>query len=168
MVNKENKILFVDLDICSRECPECVVDCSYYYHTQEKGNGITNLREFITYNTICRKCEEPHCVSACRYDALKKKDDGTLVRHSMRCASCKSCSTACPYGTIYPELISFKFQACDLCQDRRDDGKNPVCIKTCPYSALALKDKKDVDQENTFMIGDQIMAHSKHWQRERI
>ena len=39
--------LFVDLDICAAgECKECVIKCSYYYHTQRPGNiGIISVAE---------------------------------------------------------------------------------------------------------------------------
>ena len=162
------KRLFIDLDICAAgECEKCVVECSYFYH--RGNNGIVSVAELATYALVCRRCESPHCVQACPVEALEqqKDKDKLLIRHNMRCISCKSCSHACPYGTIYPELVPFLVHNCDFCLDRRETKNEPLCIKTCPYGALSLKDAKEELGENTFLVGDNITVHSTHWQSEK-
>src|SRR4030042_3222894 len=138
-----DKRLYIDLDVCSTgQCKDCVIKCSYYYHTQGIGNnGIISVAELAAYALVCRRCEEPHCVNACPVEALEqeKKKDKLLVRHNMRCISCKSCSHVCPYGTIYPELVPLLINNCDFCLDRRDKKDEPLCITTCPYGALSLR-----------------------------
>jgi Fe-S-cluster-containing dehydrogenase component len=162
---KGPKRLFLDLDICSTTCPECVVKCSYFYHPDNI--GITSVRELATHCVICRKCDEPHCVNSCKYDALEKQEDNVLVRYGMRCVSCKSCSHACPYGTIYPELVPHAFQNCDFCLDRRGEKDDPICIPTCPYGALSIKEGDFNLDENTFLVGANLLVHSTHWMREK-
>lgn len=160
--------LFVDLDICSTgQCKECVIQCSYFYHPVN--NGIISVAELATYFLVCRRCEEPHCVNACPVDALEQQLDKEklLIRHNMRCISCKSCSYACPYGTIYPENVPFIVHNCDFCLDRRDKPKEPLCIKTCSYGALSLKKREDKLPENTFLVGNNLVIHSTHWEREK-
>lgn len=157
--------LFVDLDICSTKCPECVIKCSYFYHPENI--GITSVRELATYCAICRKCEEPHCVNSCKFEALEKQKDNLLVRYGMRCVSCKSCSHACPYGTIYPELVPLAFHNCDYCLDRKKEKGEPVCISTCPYGALGIKEGEFGPDKNTFLVGENVLVHSTHWMRER-
>ena len=160
-----SKKLFVDLDICSTTCKECVVDCSYFYHPDN--NGIYPVRELITYQVVCRKCEDPHCVNSCPHNALEKQDDGTLKRYYLKCVECKSCSHACPYGTIYPELTPYLNSKCDLCLDRRDNRKEgTVCVDSCPYSALAIKDIEADKENNLFEVDKNIVVHSTHWERE--
>ena len=164
--------LFIDLDICLQgECKECVIQCSYLYHSQQPpgNNGITSIAELASYALVCRRCEEAHCVNSCPSDALEqqKDKDNLLIRHNMRCVSCKSCSHACPYGTIYPETVPLLIHNCDFCFDRRDENNQLLCIKTCPYNALSLK-PVDIDlDENTFRVGDNLIVHSTHWQREK-
>lgn len=163
--------LFVDLDVCATgECEECEIECSYLYHRQDSGNnGIISVAELATYALVCRRCEDPHCVPACPVDALEQQEDKDklLIRHNMRCISCKSCSHACPYGTIYPELVPLLVNNCDFCLDRLDKENEPLCIKTCPYEALKLvKGNKELD-ENTFLVGDNLIIHSTHWEREK-
>lgn len=160
--------LFIDLDVCaSEQCKECVIKCSYLYHPGN--NGIISVAELATYYLVCRRCEEPHCVNACPVEALEqqKDRDNLLIRHNMRCISCKSCSHACPYGAIYPELVPSLIHNCDFCLDRRDKEDEPLCIKTCPYDALRLASADIELDENTFLVGDNLIVHSTHWQREK-
>ncbi|MBN2121276.1 MAG: 4Fe-4S dicluster domain-containing protein [Candidatus Omnitrophica bacterium] len=164
----KDKRLFIDLDICMGEkCRNCQIQCSYFYHSGN--NGIISVAELATYALVCRKCEEPHCVNACPAEALEQQKDKNkiLVRHNMRCVSCKSCSHACPYGTIYPELVPLLIHNCDFCLDRRDIKDEPLCIKTCPYGALSLKEASSELTDNTFLVGDNIIVHSTHWDREK-
>lgn len=156
---ESGKKLFIDLDICNSEtCDECVIKCSYFYHPYN--NGVISLIELATYALICRQCEEPHCVDSCPKDALEKQEDGTLVRHTVRCVSCKSCAHACPYGTIYPMMLPRMGFICDYCQGR-DDYK---CVPTCPYGALSVVDS-DIEGENIFHLGNRLVVHSTHWDR---
>ena len=163
--------LFIDLDICvSGQCKKCEIKCSYFYHRQAPdNNGIISVAELASYALACRRCEEPHCVNACPKEALEqdKEKDKLLIRHNMRCVSCKSCSHACPYGTIYPELVPLLIHNCDFCLDRRSEKDEPLCIKSCPYGALRLE-KADIKlDENSFLVGDNLIVHSTHWQREK-
>lgn len=171
MKKDEGKRLFVDLDVCaSGECKGCVSKCSYFYHRQTENNGIISIMELAAYALVCRRCEEAHCIDACTVEALEQDEDKDklLVRHNMRCISCGSCSHACPYGSIYPELVPLLVHSCDFCLDRRDEKDEPLCITTCPYGALSLK-KADIKlDENTFLVGDNLIVHSTHWDRERV
>jgi Fe-S-cluster-containing dehydrogenase component len=160
--------LFVDLDVCQAgECKDCVIQCSYFYHSGN--NGVISIAELGTYYLVCRKCEEPHCVNACPVEALEQQEDKEklLIRHNMRCISCRSCSHACPYGTIYPEHVPYIVHNCDFCLDRRDKRDEPLCIKTCPYGALKMMERDSKLPENTFLVGDNLIIHSTHWEREK-
>lgn len=164
----KDKRLFIDLDVCSTgQCKKCEIECSFYYHPNN--NGIISVTELATYVLVCRRCEEPHCVNACPQDALEqqKDKDKLLIRHNMRCISCKSCSHACPYGSIYPENVPLLIHNCDFCLDRRNQSDEPLCIKTCPYGALSLKGADIQLDQDTFLVGDNIIVHSVHWQREK-
>ncbi len=85
----------------------------------------------------------------------------------MRCVSCGSCSHACPYGTIYPENVPLLAHNCDFCLGRRDEKDEPLCIGTCPYGALSIKAGDTALDENTFLVGDNLIVHSTHWDREK-
>jgi len=160
--------LYIDLDKCfSGECKKCEIKCSYLYHPGNE--GVISIAEMATYALVCRKCEEPHCVLACPEEALEQqeKKEKLLVRHNMRCISCKTCAHACPYGTIYPEIVPLFASACDYCLDRRGGKDEPLCIKSCPCEALALKEAGAQLDENTFLVGENMIVHSTHWDREK-
>ncbi len=159
--------LYVDLDVCaSGRCAGCEVQCSYFYHPDN--NGIVSVAELATYALVCRRCEQPHCVSACPVQALEREEKGNLlVRHNMRCVGCGSCSHACPYGTIYPENVPMLVHVCDFCLDRRGERDEPACIASCPHGALALRRADEELPPDTFLVGDDLIVHSTHWVRER-
>lgn len=164
----KDKRLYIDLDVCATgECKKCVIQCSYFYHPDNI--GIISVVELATYVLVCRRCEEPHCVNACPVEALEqqKEKNKLLIRHNMRCISCKSCSHACPYGSIYPENVPLLIHSCDFCIDRRKEKDEPLCIKSCPYGALSLKEGDIELDENTFLVGDNLIVHSTHWNREK-
>lgn len=160
-----NKKLYIDQEKCDK-CPDpkCVIECSYYYHPDNI--GITNLRELAKYAIYCRKCEYGTCVQSCPQDALEKIEEGVLKRYNMRCISCKSCSTACPFGTILPELLPFLIDQCDYCMDRSDDNNPPVCVKTCPYNAVEFKEVQEDVENNIYKVNDNLYVRSIQWARK--
>ena len=160
--------LFVDLNICEQaECKACTARCSYFYHPEN--NGVLSIAELASYALVCRRCEEPHCVAACPVEALEQQPDmeNLLVRHSIRCVSCKTCSHACQYGTIYPENVPMLIHNCDFCLDRRDNEAEPLCATTCEYGALRLQSGDQELSDDDFLVGDNLIVHSTHWMREK-
>lgn len=157
------KRLFIDLEKC-RRCKECPVKCSYFYHPEN--NGTLALREFATYALICRQCEEANCVEACTKEALEKQENGTLKRYNLRCISCKSCSIACPFGTILPELIPYYTSACDYCLGRSPDVKVPDCIEGCPKDAVEFKEVTEDPDKGVYFIGDRLAVYTVSFKKK--
>ncbi len=153
------KRLFIDLELCDK-CRECKVACAYFYHPQN--NGIDSLREYATFATICRQCAEAPCVNSCYHNALEKQADGLLKRYSMRCTSCKSCAIACPFGVIFPELIPYINSRCDYCLSLGKQ-KMPLCVSSCFYKAVELKEVAEDKEKNIFLVGDNLAVHSLKW-----
>jgi Fe-S-cluster-containing dehydrogenase component len=167
-VRRPPQRLFIDLDLCaSADCEACAVQCSYPFHPGN--NGIVSLTELATYALVCRRCEAPHCVNACPRDALEQRrdDNNRLVRHGFRCVSCRSCSHACPYGTIYPEHVPQFISNCDFCLERRSAPREPLCVATCPSGALRLVAADDDPDDHTYLVGKSLLVHSTHWERAR-
>jgi Fe-S-cluster-containing dehydrogenase component len=110
------------------------VRCSYKHHPGNR--GFDSLLEMIRFALICRRCELAPCVKACPNDALEKvaserNDAGILVRHNMLCTGCGTCAVACPFGTIYTDLIPYPSSVCDRCEGRLAEGEKPLCVTTC-------------------------------------
>jgi len=158
------KRLILNLDICSA-CPQCVIACSYYYHPGNK--GIDRLRELVTYALVCRRCEYGTCVQACPVEALERDSTGVLSRYSMRCIGCGSCAHACPFGTIYLDLLPYQLSGCDLCRDRAL-RELPLCVRTCPYGALGYLEVEEDKEKGVYLVDDGIAVISHHWARHKI
>ncbi len=157
------KRLYIDLEKC-RECESCVVKCSYFYHPFN--NGIIYLREIGEFATTCRKCENAPCVTACPYEALEKQDNGIVKRYTMRCVSCNTCSYACPFGTILPELIPYATSRCDYCIKRLGDKEEPLCIQGCSQDAVKFGDFKPDEKNFEFLVNDSLIVRSIPWKKE--
>ncbi|MDD5196946.1 MAG: 4Fe-4S dicluster domain-containing protein [Candidatus Omnitrophota bacterium] len=157
------KRLFIDLDICNK-CKECRAACDYFYHPQN--NGITSLREYATFATICRHCEEAPCVDSCYHNALERASDGHIRRHKMLCTSCKSCSVACPFGIIFQDFIPYLDSACDYCLGR--SAQLPKCVSSCPEKAIEIREVEESLEKDIYFVGEHLAVHSCRWSREDV
>ena len=159
--------LYIDLDVCaSGACDGCDVHCDYFHHV---GNsGVRSIMELTAYALVCRRCEDPHCVSACPHDALEQQPDkgNVLVRHASRCVNCRSCSMACPYGTIYPDCVPLLTHNCDFCLGRLNADEEPLCVRTCSVGALRYVEADAANGDHTYRVGENLIVHSTHWERD--
>lgn len=160
-----SKRLFVDLEIC-RQCDDCKVNCSYFYHPFNE--GALYVRELAEFAAKCRKCENAPCVKSCPTDALEKQEDNIIKRYNLRCVSCKTCSYACPFGTILPELIPYAVSRCDFCLDRLNEGENPVCVGGCGEGAIQYGKFEADPAKFTFKVGDHLIVRAIPWKKEEF
>jgi Fe-S-cluster-containing dehydrogenase component len=148
-----NEKLIIDLAKCKLQ-EESGVRCSYKHHPENK--GFDSLLEMIRFALVCRRCEGAPCIKACPRKALEKIhitqltpgpvpgakpcpqvaglnkiDAGILKRANMLCTGCGTCAIACPFGTIYTDLIPFPSSVCDVCRGRLQPGEKPLCVQTC-------------------------------------
>ena len=157
------KKLLIDLDLYA-ENKDRDFGCSYFYHSDNK--GVKSLLELATYAIICRKCELAPCVQACPNEALEKRDDKILQRYNMRCTSCKSCSHACPFGTIYTEMMTYLVPRCDLCLDRLGEAEEPACLKGSAEGVLKFGDFKEDEKNGVYAVGKNVLVKTDRWERD--
>jgi Fe-S-cluster-containing dehydrogenase component len=115
------------------------IRCSYKHHPENK--GFDAVLEALRFSLICRRCESAPCVAACPRGALEKipsegNDAGVLKRANMLCTGCGTCALACPFGTIYADLMPFASSVCDLCEGRLESGEKPLCVRTCEDGSI--------------------------------
>jgi Fe-S-cluster-containing dehydrogenase component len=159
--------LIINLAKCGLQS-ETGVQCSYKHHPENK--GFDSLLEKVRFALICRKCEAAPCIGACPMDALEKIDTGkgdagTLKRANMLCTGCGTCAIACPFGTIYTDLIPFPSSVCDVCHDRLAPGEKPLCVNTCSDGSIDYAEVKDA--EDVVELDDNIVvkvAEGTRWE----
>ncbi len=164
--------LVIDLARCDQcRAPECSVDCSRP-DSSDGGRAMLALREKATFEVICRRCAHASCVLACPFDALERNADGVITRHNLRCVSCKSCAVACPFGTIYDELLPFYSlsyeSGCRACVAAAA-GEAPPCVGSCPEGALEYRDVDDEDEAVHVVdecLAVQVSARARLWNRQ--
>jgi len=158
------KRLFIDLTKCT-ECAQCTLDCSYFYRAKMTDHGILSMRELGSFLVFCRRCENPGCVAACRFEALERQKDGVLRRYNLRCVSCKCCSHACPFGTILPDTLPFYVSRCDFCLER---GSEPSCLIGCVNKAIEFKEVEESAKDGIYLIGEHVAVKSPKWDRKDV
>ena len=134
--------------------------CSYPFNSNI--SGLINMIEMATYSLICRHCENGSCVRSCPTEALFRSEDGIIKRYNMRCISCKSCSVACPFGTIIPEMLPYRVTACDYCLERVKDV--PFCVKDAKNKDILDYIEITSINKDYMNIGENIAVYSTKWQ----
>ncbi|MFP4546983.1 MAG: 4Fe-4S dicluster domain-containing protein [Fidelibacterota bacterium] len=140
------------------------IKCEYFYHRENAGGlSLMEVAEFAVY---CRQCKEAFCVTVCPKDALEHRDDGLIVKHNMRCVGCKSCTLACPFGTIFPEVMNYITSKCDLCLKKleKDPDYIPLCVSSTPEKILEMREiEAENPRESLFFYGDHIAIKANDW-----
>lgn len=84
----------------------------------------------------CMHCADPACVKVCSSGAISKRRDGFVLIDGKRCAGCRKCEQACPYGAPQFHAARKVMTKCDFCQDLLAQGEKPACVAACPTRAL--------------------------------
>jgi anaerobic dimethyl sulfoxide reductase subunit B (iron-sulfur subunit) len=133
-------------------CSTCSVACKDW-HNIDAGPAswrrVTTLEQgkypkvFVTFLSLsCVHCAHPPCLAACPAGAItKQQEDGIVVVDRGACLGKErcgmACALACPYDAPQFEADdNAKMQMCDLCLERWQEGRKPVCVDACPMRAL--------------------------------
>ena len=94
---------------------------------------------FSWRSAACLHCDPSPCVEACPMGCLyKDKETGFTVYDNTECIGCRLCGEVCPVGApTYTE--EGKMRKCDGCNARVKDGREPACVRVCPFDALRLE-----------------------------
>ncbi len=144
------KGIYFDQTRCTG-CHACTVACKDWHDTpagpsnwiwvttREAGKFPHLSVSFLIHH--CYHCAEPACIPACPGQAItKREEDGIVVVDRERCLGkepCGQCLEVCPYrAPQFREEPDSRMEKCDLCLERWDQGRNPICVDSCPTRAL--------------------------------
>ncbi len=142
--------LMIDLERCIG-CKSCEVACK-----QEHGLGPGEYRNRVVWlgdpvqpgldflTVTCQHCERPACLRACPVNPkaiVKDPDTGVVRVLEERCTGCGECVIACPYGAMGYDPVGHHSVKCDLCADRRAQGRTPACASVCPGHAISFGER---------------------------
>lgn len=139
------------------------IKCEYMYH--QKNNGAFSLLEVAEFSVYCRQCKEAFCIDACPKEALEHQENGMIKRYNMRCVGCKSCILACPFGTIFPEVINYVTSKCDFCLNQLEQNPDykPACVQTAPANTFMMKEVAEDQKQNIFFVGNHLAVRAPSW-----
>ncbi|MDQ3634425.1 MAG: polysulfide reductase NrfD [Acidobacteriota bacterium] len=116
----------------------------------EKGEFPDTRRLFNVMR--CNHCADAPCVEICPTEALYTRKDGIVDFDDRRCISCKACTQACPYDSIYINPDTFVAQKCNYCSHRTDIGLEPACVVVCPEHAIISGDMDNPNTEISYLL----------------
>ncbi|MFP4057048.1 MAG: 4Fe-4S dicluster domain-containing protein [Candidatus Brocadiia bacterium] len=149
MATIDRRVL-LDLDRCI-DCKSCSAAC-FYGHRGMPNVAFASTAE-AAVPMVCRQCEDPPCVAACPFDALRREEDGAVVRSLVFCRGCGSCILACPFGVMDTDLTRDQVAKCDLCEDRALRGEVPRCVAACPAGALQFEPPAEAGEVGLLLLG---------------
>jgi len=88
-------------------------------------------------------CDDAWCLEICPAAAINRNEStGAIEIDSKRCAGCKMCILACPFGNIHFDKINMVSRKCNLCQGE------PNCVAHCISGALQYVTAQNSCQNN--------------------
>ncbi|MBG3078628.1 dimethylsulfoxide reductase subunit B [Proteus mirabilis] len=161
-VSDEQLGFFIDSSRCSG-CKACQVACKdknnlevgrrfrRIYEVKGGGfvptgqGGLVNNVFAYTLTISCNHCESPVCVKNCPTTAMHKREGDGIVRvDTSKCVGCGYCAWSCPYGAPQMNEETGQMSKCDFCIDLLSEGKNPICVDTCPLNAIKFGKIKEL------------------------
>jgi tetrathionate reductase subunit B len=144
---------------CQLVCKDehCGNDWSPYARPQpETGHFWGRLNEYergqipqvkVSYVFLpCQHCRNAPCMAACPVEgAFYRRDDGLVIIDPKKCAGCKNCIDACPYGVIFFNAGLNIAQKCTGCAHLLDRGwQEPRCVDACAHGAIKFGDEAEL------------------------
>ncbi len=134
-IGEATDVLLIDENLCIG-CDNCEKACAATHDGTsrlDREAGPTFARLHVP--TSCRHCEDPHCMTDCPPDAIRRAPNGEVYIRD-NCIGCGNCEKNCPYGVIQMAARAKdapkKAVKCDMCKDL---AGGPACVRACPTGA---------------------------------
>jgi tetrathionate reductase subunit B len=160
------KVLIIDISKCNG-CYNCQIACKdehvdnewlpyaksqpdtgqFWMKVSEQVRGTVPKVKISYRHEICQQCMNAPCLSACRQQAIYRREDGIVIIDPGKCTGSKKCISACPYGVIYFNQTANLAQKCTMCAHLLDKGwQEPRCVEVCPTGALQFGEENELKE----------------------
>jgi formate dehydrogenase iron-sulfur subunit len=126
-------------------------------------SSFKTIRELAAFQFTCRHCENAPCISVCPAKALEKGENGLVNRAMNLCIRCKSCITACPFGTLMDDLFNVKTSG-QRFFSLADENDLKDFARLFPDQIVSLVDRDENPAENIYKLSEMILIREKIWQ----
>jgi carbon-monoxide dehydrogenase iron sulfur subunit len=129
------RIVAIDPDACVA-CRGCEYACAFR-QSGDFARSASHIRvnfyplERACVPLTCMHCDDAWCLEVCPAAAISRDPEtGAVAIDETRCAGCKMCLLACPFGNVHFDRVDGVSRKCDLC------GGDPMCVRSCTSGAL--------------------------------
>ncbi len=126
-------------------------------------SSFKTIRELATFQFTCRHCENAPCIQVCPAKALDKDENGLISRAVNLCIRCKSCITACPFGTMMDNLFIVKTSGQRFFSLANENDLEDFA-RFFPDQVVSIVDRDENPEENIYRLSDMILIKEKIWQ----
>ena len=130
-----------------------------------RGKTFKTIREFASFWYTCRHCEDPPCVNVCPADALNKDKNDMINRALNLCIRCKTCITACPFGTLMPNLFATKTDGYKYF-DLGDESDLVKFAESFDHDAVAVVEMDEKPEEHIYKLSEHVLIKERKWASE--
>ncbi len=157
--------MLIDLKKCI-SCQACTVACKVH-NKVPLGRFVNRVLKvgpegnfphlgYYGLPAACMQCTDPPCVDVCPTKASAIAPNGVIMIDDKKCVGCRYCMAACPYGARVFNEERRVVQKCTFCFERRERGRQPICVQTCVGGARYFGDLNDPQAEVSRLI------HERH------
>ena len=163
------KSFLIDLNQCIG-CYDCQIGCKdehcgndwmpyaksqpdigqFWLHLYEKERGARPHVKVTYVPVMCQHCENAPCISACKDDAIYRREDGLVIIDPAKCTGCGACVDGCPYHAIFFNDELNIAQKCTGCAHLLD-GDHPIsvprCMDNCPAGVITFGEESELNLE---------------------
>ncbi len=148
------KTIMVNPEKCAG-CRLCELVCSLKnageFNPAKARIHVIGFDEVFALPVMCLQCETPHCAIVCPTNAITRDAaTGVVQVAGERCAGCKTCMLACPFGNIAVSAEEGVAVKCDTCQG------DPECVAICPTGALQFKEAHAASLDKKQAFSDRL------------